>query len=373
MNEDYDVARRPAGAGPSSARERLDVTRIIDASANRAAEGLRVAEEYMRFVLDDPYLSGLCKRLRHDLASALSVVPSDDCYAARDTLADVGTALQTPQESRRPDAGTVAVANFKRVEQSLRCLEEYGKVIHPGLGEEIESLRYRTYTLERAVMNTAHSLDRMSGARLCVLIDGGASSDDLDLRVRPLLEAGVDMLQLRDKTLSDQSLIERARRVQRLTRSTRTLLIINDRPDLACLAEADGVHVGQDDLTVKDARGVVGPKAIVGVSTHSIGQARQAVLDGASYIGVGPTFGSQTKTFVDPCPGLDLLREVSGEIRLPAFAIGGICLENLPDVLESGITRIAVSHAVWKTDDPKQAADTLLTALAAERPPLVNS
>ena len=109
-----------------------------------------------------------------------------------------------------------------------------------------------------------------------------------------------------------------------MTQGTRkTLFIINDRPDLAALARADGVHVGQEELSVKDARSIVGPETLVGVSTHSIEQARQAVLDGANYIGVGPTFPSGTKQF-EQFPGVELLRAVAAEIRLPAFAIGGI-------------------------------------------------
>ena len=148
----------------------------------------------------------------------------------------------------------------------------------------------------------------------------------------------MDVLQLRDKRLADRELIDRARRLRRLTRGTATLLIINDRPDLAALAQADGVHVGQEELSVKDARSIVGPDVLIGVSTHSIEQARQAVLDGANYLGVGPTFPSGTKQF-DHFPGLELLRAVAAEIRLPAFAIGGITRENLDQVKSAGFRR----------------------------------
>jgi thiamine-phosphate pyrophosphorylase len=131
---------------------------------------------------------------------------------------------------------------------------------------------------------------------------------------------------------------------------------------LAVLARADGVHVGQEELTVKDVRAMVGPDALVGVSTHSIEQARQAVLDGASYIGVGPTFPSGTKHF-DEFPGPGLLRAVAAEIRLPAFAVGGITRDNLPDVLSAGFCRIAVGGAVTAASDPAAAARELLAAL----------
>ena len=114
---------------------------------------------------------------------------------------------------------------------------------------------------------------------------------------------------------------------------------------MAAIVDADGVHFGQEDLSVKDARAIVGTRMLIGVSTHNIDQARAAVLDGANYLGAGPTFPSQTKAF-DDFAGLDYLREVAAEIRLPTFAIGGITADNLPEVLAAGITRVAVGAAV---------------------------
>src|SRR5690606_15435055 len=131
-------------------------------------------------------------------------------------------------------------------------------------------------------------------------------------RVEAIVAAGAHVVQLRDKQWSDRELIDRARRLRQITRG-RALFIMNDRPDLAVLADADGVHVGQEELSVKDARTIVGPRRLVGVSTHTLAQARQAVLDGASYIGCGPTFPSGTKSF-EQLAGLDFLRAVAAEI-----------------------------------------------------------
>src|SRR5436309_3943721 len=105
------------------------------------------------------------------------------------------------------------------------------------------------------------------------------------------------MIQLREKKLDDRTLLERARQVRHWTREAGVLFIVNDRPDLARLVEADGVHLGQDDLPVREARRVLGPDALVGISTHDVAQLRQAVLDGATYVGVGPVFPSATKDF----------------------------------------------------------------------------
>jgi thiamine-phosphate pyrophosphorylase len=327
------------------------VFRILDAAANRASEGLRVVEDYLRFALDDGHLSRVCKQLRHDLAAVLFALPATDRHAARETQADVGTSGARAGDSTRTDATAVVAASFKRVEQALRSLEEYGKLIDTSLGASFEELRYRTYTLERAVDLTRASLERLADSRLYVLLDGRSSLEAFTSLVSSLIEVGVDVVQLRDKRLTLRELIDRARRLRELTRGRKTLAIVNDRPDIARLAGADGVHVGQEELTVKDARTIVGPQALVGVSTHSLEQARAAVIDGASYIGVGPTFPSTTKGF-DSLAGLDLVGAVAAEIRLPAFAIGGITLENVGDVLAAGITRVAVSAAIVEASDP---------------------
>jgi thiamine-phosphate pyrophosphorylase len=226
----------------------------------------------------------------------------------------------------------------------------------------VESLRYRCYTLEKAFDATRRGKQRLADAALYVLVDGGASLDDFSERVSALVQAEVSIIQLRDKTLSDRELLGRARRLRELTTGSPTLFVMNDRADLAALAQADGVHVGQDDLSVYDAQRIIGPEGLVGVSTHSLDQARNAVLDGAHYLGVGPTFPSTTKRF-DHFTGLDFLRSVAAEISLPAFAIGGVDHHNVGQVREAGFSRVAVSGAVWKADDCGAAARSLIGLL----------
>lgn len=320
----------------------FDAHRILDASANRATEGLRVVEDYVRFVLNDAHLARRLKQTRHDLAAACATLLGTDRYPSRDTPGDVGTAITTQSEGERVDAWDVCVASLERTKQSLRSLEEFGKVSSPEFAGQFESLRYQLYTLEKALAITTNSRARLSGAHLCVLIDGQSSPEEFSERVQQLITAGVGMIQLRDKNLAACELVERARTLKQLAGDT--LTIVNDRADIAAAAGADGVHLGQDDLDVSAARAILGPRKLIGVSTHSIEQARQAVLDGANYLGAGPTFPSTTKSF-DEFPGLDYLREVAAEITLPTFAIGGINADNLPQVLDTGITRVAVSSA----------------------------
>ena len=324
--------------------------RILDANLNRTQEGLRVIEDFFRFHIEDPHLTGVCKQLRHELADAFATLPQDRLIAARSTLSDIGTALSTEQERERREIRDVAVASFKRIQQSFRCLEEYSKLVDTNFALKLESLRYQAYTLERASRLTVRSRDQLKGCLLYVLIDGADDISAFSCRVEELVAAGVHVLQLRDKGLDDRELLVRAKIVRARTKSTSTLFIVNDRPDLAMLANADGVHLGQEDFSVHEARRIVGPDRLIGVSTHHVTEACQSVLDGANYLGVGPVFPSTTKSF-DFFPGLELLRQVAREIKLPAFAIGGINSDNLPQVLHAGFTRIAVSGAIFSGGD----------------------
>lgn len=349
------------------------VWRILDASANRAREGVRVVEDFVRFALDDPGLTSALKRLRHELASALATLPIAELRGARHTEADVGTEITLTSERERNDIGAVAVANLKRAQEALRSLEEFGKLVSADFAQRAKQLRYKSYTIEQqiagridegssritaplpGVSGRGDRSARLAAAQLYVLVDGCRDAASFAELARSLIEAGVDVLQLRDKRLADAELLARARLLRELTLGTPTLFVMNDRPDLAALAGADGVHVGQEELSVDEARAIIGPDMLVGVSTHSIEQARRAVADGADYIGVGPTFPSATKQF-DAFTGVALLRSVAGEIALPAFAIGGVALENLDQVLAAGMTRVAVSSAIAQAQCPAATA-----------------
>lgn len=341
--------------------------RILDANRNRCLEGLRVVEDQVRFVRDDPELTAQCKQLRHDLAQLLAALPLPALYAARDTAQDVGRGVSTAAEYARADLASVLAANWQRVTQSLRSLEEHAKVIAPDLARRLEALRYRAYSLEQAVMIPPPA-SRLAQAQLYVLLGGCASPEELGALAEQLCLGGADVLQLRDKGLPDRDLLERARLLRTVTQRHGALFVMNDRVDLALLSAADGVHVGQDELRVADARRVLGREVLVGVSTHSIDQARQAVRDGADYIGCGPTFASRTKSFT-AFPGVSFLQQVAAEVPLPAFAIGGITPDNVAQVVAAGVRRVAVSQAVVGDPAPASAARQLKAALGPVAPP----
>jgi thiamine-phosphate pyrophosphorylase len=354
----------PGGEAGSGAACLLDALRIIDAAANRCREGVRVAEDFVRFGLNDRHLMELLKGWRHDLTEACRRLDADLLLSARDTPHDVGTAVHTDAEGTRASLDDVARAAFKRVAEAARTLEEYGKLVSREFALQMSGLRYRAYTLEKAVFVAHAARTRLAHQRLCLLVTRDLCARGAEFVVRSALDASVRMVQVREKSLPDRELLAWARLVREWTAQVGALCIINDRPDLAFLADADGVHLGQDDLSVHDARRVVGPGSLIGVSTHTLEQAQAAALDGADYIGVGPVNPSGTKSF-EAFPGLELVRQVTSSVSLPAFAIGGLSAETIAAVLAAGADRVAVSGAVCGAADPAGAARNLLSLLGA--------
>lgn len=344
--------------------EHIDAARILDASANRAREALRVLEDFARFSRDDAGLTRRLKEMRHELAEALEDLPPGLLLAARDTAGDVGTAISTDREQSRHSLADVTKANVKRLQEALRSLEEYGKLYGSSLSQRLEKLRYDSYTLERSLLTGVDAAAQLADARLYVLLSGATCRASLEWTIAEAAAGGAQIIQLREKTLGDRELLARARDVRRWTRQAGVLFIMNDRPDIARLVEADGVHLGQDDMPVRDARRIVGERALIGVSAHDIEQVWRAVADGANYIGVGPTFPSATKQF-DALAGLEFVRAATAETSLPAFVLGGVTMENVADVVAAGATRIAVSAAIAQADDPRAVARYLVASVAS--------
>jgi len=336
------------------------VYRILDASANRAGEGLRTMEEIARFILDDASLTSEFKSQRHGLVGALKSISRVSLLRARNTGEDVGTDITGKGEYLRAGLTDVVAAAATRTQQSFRVLEEYVKTIDPEISVQLEQIRYRCYTASAALELRVASSDencRLRSSALYVLLSAGSSQAAFQFKVEQLLKADVDVVQLRDRSANDRTLISRARAGTEIARRLGKVFIMNDRADLALAADTDGVHVGQEELPVADARRIVGNR-LVGVSTHSIEQAREAVKDGADYIGCGPVFSSKTKCFTE-FVGTEFLADVVKEIKIPSFAIGGIDLSNVDQVVASGMHRIAVTGAIRDSDDPVEVAKQL--------------
>ena len=339
--------------------------RLLDANLNRAREGLRVLEDYARFVRDDFAMSQRLKTVRHRLAAATRAI-GEAAIEHRDITGDVGTSYAIHVAMPRAELRDVVTAAGKRVGEALRSIEEYLKTIDPAAAREVEQLRYLHYDNEQLIARSfAPANERLAKMRLYVIVTEAhcAGRPWLDV-ARAAIAGGADAIQLREKHLEGGELLKRATRLVALCRENNVLSIINDRADVALLADADGIHVGQGDLPAREARKLLGAKKIIGVSTHAIEQARQATLDGADYIGVGPVFPSTTKPR-DITPGLAYLHEVAAQVHIPAVAIAGITRENVTEIVNAGMGAIAVTSAVCAAQDVTAAAAALRAALPA--------
>lgn len=219
-----------------------------------------------------------------------------------------------------------------------------------------------THAADLAEQTGAGRRERLEAARLYLIVDAephGRPAEDI---VGPALAGGVDMVQLREKGRDDEEVLAAARGLRDLCHEHGALLILNDRPDLALECRADGVHLGQDDASVDEARAVLGADAVVGVSTHGRAQIAAAAESLADYIGVGPVHSTPTKPGMEPV-GTELVRHASEHARRPFFAIGGLDQSNVPAVVAAGARRIAVIRAIRDADDPRASAAALRAAI----------
>jgi thiamine-phosphate pyrophosphorylase len=208
--------------------------------------------------------------------------------------------------------------------------------------------------------------ERLASARLYLLATEAVGGTDWLGAVERALHGGVDVVQLREKSLDDAAFAERARRLASLCHAHRALFVVNDRVEIAREVRADGVHVGQDDASVAAARALLGPDALVGVSTHDSEELDRALADGADYVGMGSVFPTTTKGRAVPVgspSALAPLAQRAEDAGVPAFAIGGIDVAQADAVAAAGFTRIATCAGVLGADDPESAARALRAAL----------
>lgn len=318
--------------------------RIVDANLNRATEALRALEEIARFYLNNEALSLELKNIRHELCTFFDS-GYFDLIESRDTDNDVGTNILNP--TKRRGIETIFKANFKRLEQALRVLSEYG-----GLDD---SKRYRAYSLEKKMykglkMELKKYLLADKKLYLVTNSDNFASDQEFLDKVACALKSGVDMVQLREKKRTAKEIISLAIKIRQLCSMYNALFIVNDRIDIAQIAKADGVHLGQDDIDIKSARDILGENILIGISTHKPEDAINAKNNGADYIGVGPVFKTPTKPGRIPV-GLEYVKWVKENIDIPFYAIGSIDNENIDDVIKAGASRVAVVRSIMNSSD----------------------
>lgn len=180
---------------------------------------------------------------------------------------------------------------------------------------------------------------------------------------RLAIAGGADTIQYRQKSGATRQMIEIARNMKRLCSEAGVMFIVNDRLDVAIAAEADGVHLGQDDFPIPMARELLGEGRIIGGSAATLDEARKCLSEGADYVGFGPVYPTSSKDDAGPVSGIDILKQVVEIIPLPIIAIGGVGAENIPDVMRAGAHGIAVISAVCCQDDPEESTRALYQAL----------
>lgn len=334
---------------------RNDVYRIIDANINRASEALRVLEDWARYSKDDLKISEKLKQIRHSINSLL--LTHSGLVMSRESVSDVGRDIEN--NSKRKSVRDIIRANCKRLEEALRVLSEYGQLVDLNI-KMLEENRYEIYTIEKELLKDEKLL-RLQNAKLYLVTNRDNLVPDKDFLsvIEKSIEGGVDIIQLREKNENETGILKLAKEIKQMISGSEALFIINDRVDLALACDADGVHLGQDDFPVSEARKIIPEGFIIGLSTHSPEQGKIALNTGADYFGVGPVFPTPTKPDYKAA-GLEYVSWAKDNLKnIPWFAIGGIDEGNINKVISAGAERIAVVRAIMNSKDPKAVTENL--------------
>jgi thiamine-phosphate pyrophosphorylase len=342
------------------------ILRMIDANVNRATEGLRVAEDIVRFVLDDDKLTSKLKHMRHELVKTLRLGFDKLSLAqGRDVKGDVGAGRSTKSEGRRKDILDVFLANIKRTQESIRVFEELSKLFDAKLGPKFKKLRFGLYDIEQ---NAAIKLKKKIKLdfNLYVITDPSFGRSHLGI-MKEAAKGGAKIFQLRDKTLKRAEYLKEAKILAAYAHAHDLTFIVNDDPYVALRAEADGIHLGIGDMGKKGyGLGIEELRKkgkIVGISASNLKEAVRAQRLGADYIGFGPVFATPIKPGMKPL-GIKALKRVMKRVTIPIVAIGGINRANIGQIRAAGCDRIAVIRAVSGAKDIRKTTGDLIKILS---------
>lgn len=330
------------------------VLTALDANMNRALEGLRVCEDIFRFAVRNS-LSSEFKFLRHGIADASACFSGSQLIASRDVESDAQKFVDTEGEGRREGLADLFRANIRRSAESVRSLEEFSKTINPGAGAAFQDIRFRIYDVEKkgwALLQRNSLLEKLQ-YRLYAIIDSSfVRKESMADTARILVNSGAGVIQLRMKESPDSEFLSIARELGSICRSSGGLFIVNDRPDIAALCDAHGLHLGQVDMSPSEARKITGENMIIGLSVHCRDEALRGCESDADYIAIGPVFPGVTKTgeFLDGI-GIDAVKEICGVMTRPVVCFSGITLENIHAVMETGCSTAAVISSLYAGGD----------------------
>jgi thiamine-phosphate pyrophosphorylase len=330
--------------------------RIIDANFNRAREAIRAMEEYCRFSLNSEELTKRAKKIRHDLSTAIGKLEAGRLISSRDTLGDVGIGRKVDKQLMRGELKDCFTAGCKRLTEALRVLAETTQTVDKSVAEVLENLRYAAYEIEKDIIIFGDTYERYKQVKLYIIITSNIPTEVISLTYK-CADGGADCVQLRAKDIEGDVLFALAVEFAGICKEAGMLSIINDRVDVAVASGADGVHLGQNDLPIEQARRLQLTPLITGKSTHSPKQLRAACKERPTYAALGPIHTTATKP-TTPAVGLEYVRqakEILAGTGIGNVAIGGITKDNVEEVLEAGADAIAVCAAVTKASDPVKA------------------
>jgi len=348
--------------------ESKQTLRIIDANLNRIGEGLRLLEDLARLLLNDTVLTQQLKTMRHELIRG-DWPFHQQLLRVRDAEGDVGINIEALGEEKQRELPIMVMANARRVQESLRVMEELAKIPDTKLDpEKFKQARFNLYTIEQNLLSKLLRQDKIKHiVGLYVIIDTQALKGRSHIEVAAqAIRGGARVIQLRDKLHSKRELLPIAQQLENLCAEHNVPFIINDYLDLVLATDADGLHLGQNDLPISVARKLLPMGKILGCSTTTVDQAITAESEGADYIAVGsiyPTLSKETAKVV----GLDRLRQIRQAVTLPLVAIGGISGDNAAEVIAAGADSVAVINAVLEAEDIEEAARQMVARLEAQK------
>jgi thiamine-phosphate pyrophosphorylase len=346
----------------------------IDANINRALEGVRVCEDILRFCLHRSDISTRAKEIRHGITEASRLFPRDLLLHGRDVEADGQKFVDLGGEGKRESLDDLCSANLHRAMEAVRSLEEFGKLALPDMpGNPFQEIRFKLYSLEREVVPALRRealMARFSRALYAVLDPSYMPGVHYGDAARAMIRGGASMIQLRMKGGSRKDVLETARDLATLCRAESVVFIVNDHVDVAVLAGADGVHLGINDLEAADARQLLPPGMIVGVSVYTPDGLALAAPAGADYIAVGPVFDTDYKTEKGSIrlrgSGVELVARAKKLASVPVVAIGGITAAGAGKVIAAGADAVAVTSALYEGNHIEDNCRALAKAARGE-------
>ena len=341
--------------------EDLRIFQIIDANLDRAREGLRVLEDWARFGLGK---SDLVVRIKNN-RQILGKNHLEIYKKSRNHIEDQCKGLSHDEQNNRKNPQEIICSNSARVQEALRVIEEFSRDHNNNLSKIASDIRYEIYTLEIELLD----LNNRKEAQLIISENNLYSITDqrenLLEMIEKILLGGVKIIQHRFKEGNDKDHFKKAIQIKSLCKKYNSLFIVNDRVDIAIASNADGVHIGQDDIDIITARKLLGISKIIGVSANNSTEITNAIKNGCDYIGIGPVFQTLTKKNKAPL-GIEKIKALTKDLNIPWFAIGGINKANISSLKNNGINKVAVVSGLLNSEDPKQEAIIILKELSYE-------